>query len=84
MPYISPKKRLEFDETITALCPNSTGELNYLFTRLLVHYIRRQGLNYATLSQAMAALSDCRDEFYRRKVVPYEESKRLENGDVYD
>jgi hypothetical protein len=38
--------------------------------------------SYARLSAIRGAISDASDEFYRRVMVPYEEAKIVEHGDV--
>jgi hypothetical protein len=38
---------------------------------------------YSKFNRAEGVLSAVSKEFYRRVVVPYENSKWLENGDVY-
>jgi hypothetical protein len=44
----------------------------------------RQPLTYQTMNDCLGALEGAKLEFYRRVVVPYEEQKKYENGDVYD
>lgn len=62
----------------------SIGELHYVITRLAVLMVFRHGRpSYAFLSSIGGVLADVRDEFYRRVVAPYEDSKAKENGDVY-
>jgi hypothetical protein len=39
--------------------------------------------NYQRLNDALGALEGAKLEFYRRVVVPYEDWKMTENGDVY-
>lgn len=40
-------------------------------------------LNYQMINDVMGALESAKLEFYRRIAVPYEETKRKDNGDVY-
>jgi hypothetical protein len=47
-------------------------------------YVRSQPKGYQTFNDALGALEGAKQEFYRRVVVPYEEQKRFENGDVYE
>ena len=79
MPYIPQTARAE----LRSRRPQNKGELNYVITKLLMEYIEYKGLSYQNLSDAAAALSDCRDEFYRRIMAPYEDAKCDENGDVF-
>jgi len=86
MPYIEKTRRYELDKQGAArlgeFCATS-GELNYTITRLCLSYLNRHGKNYATLSAIRGVLHDVHDELYRRVVVPYEQQKIEENGDVY-
>lgn len=76
MPYIHPV--LRNDETFS-----TPGDLNYHITRLLCRYVTEQGLSYRTLNDVVGALECAKQEFYRRVVIPYEDHKIIENGDVY-
>jgi len=64
--------------------PSSAGELNYAITALAVAYITAHGLGYATINEVIGALECAKQEFYARVAGPYEDKKRLQNGDVYD
>jgi hypothetical protein len=78
MPYISQDRR-----AFAVNNPETPGELNFAITRILNIYIRRQPWNYQTLNDCLGALEGAKLEFYRRVVVPYEQDKEIENGDVY-
>lgn len=78
MPYI---KRAEKDRA--GRCPETAGELNYAITRLVRDYFRGSSRNYQTINNILGALEAAKAEFYRRVVVPYEDAKIQENGDVY-
>ena len=81
MPYITEVTRRELvHDKVT---PHSAGELNYLITKLILAYSAEKGRTYTTFNEVVGALECCKQEFYRRVVVPYEEEKRKENGDVY-
>ena len=83
MPYIKPEDRLILDPIINQLPLNlSVGEMNYIFTRIVHKFISVRGISYANLSAAAATLSDCREEFVRQVVAPYEDRKKSENGDI--
>jgi len=58
-------------------------ELNYSLTQVILSYITRKGAIYTTINDVLGALEGAKLEFYRRVVVPYEDEKREENGDVY-
>lgn len=63
--------------------PVNAGELNYLFTCIIRNYVRKHGLRYQQINDVVGALEGAKAEFQRRVVVPYEDSKIAENGDVY-
>jgi hypothetical protein len=79
MPYITQESREG-----AAHVPVTPGELNYAVTKLVNDYMmRKKPLNYAVINEIMGALAGAKAEFYRRVAVPYEESKKEINGDVY-
>lgn len=88
MPYISQERRPLYDDAITALAATIDsgtpgGDINYIVTRLLADWIRKRGLSYAVLADAVGVMETAKLELYRRVAVPYEECKIEENGDVY-
>ena len=80
MPYIKQSLRRVADQYGD---PAGPGELNYLITQLILKYVREKGVNYAVLNEAIGVLEAVKLEFYRRLVAQYEETKIIENGDVY-
>jgi len=60
----------------------TAGELNYLFTRIIDRQL--DNANYARYNELIGALECCKLELYRRMIVPYEDKKKKDNGDVYD
>lgn len=82
MPYISQSER-DLVEDDGYLIPQDAGGLCYVISSICGGYVRVKGLNYATLNGVLGALEGAKLEFYRRVVVPYEEQKLKENGDVY-
>ena len=88
MPYITPEERepyLRYLEEIVAQLPVEeeilAGHLNfcisYMMNRLLEERCR-----YVRINTLMGAIEGAKQEFYRVHVIPYEEKKRKENGDV--
>lgn len=59
------------------------GELNYLFTAVIVEFIKARGLSYQSINDCLGALEGAKLEFYRRVAVPHETTKLSQNGDVY-
>lgn len=82
MPYIRQEKRKALDEKIRAISDGvlTYGELNYVITKLL---LGMDGDSYEDLQNLIGTLECAKQEFYRRKIAPYEEKKRKENGEVY-
>lgn len=79
MPYIPENERqLLADDCI----PVTAGQLNYKIHLLLEEYLETSGLSYQSCNDIMGALQGVQQEFYRRKVAPYEDKKIKENGDI--
>ena len=79
MPYIKNILRVAIAEGSP---PQTAGELNYRITQLLLEYVGSD-YNYQRINDAVGAMECCKLEFVRRLVVPYEDTKIQENGDVY-
>ncbi len=81
MPYLTDAQK----EEVALRGPKTPGQLNYAITLLLIEYWRQRcHSGYTGLNDIIGALESSKQEFYRRIVVPYEEKKRAENGDVYE
>lgn len=80
MPYITPEQREDLDTFTRA--PQTAGELNYWLTCWLMDYYKKHP-SYQTINDIVGVLECAKLEFYRRVVVPYEDNKIKENGDVY-
>lgn len=78
MPYIKPESRTS---PIGRAALNA-GELNYRIFKELLAYLQTHTESYTVYNEIMGVLSCVQAEFYRRCVVPYEEKKMLENGDI--
>jgi len=89
MPYITEEEKNFLEAKIKALSEDihkgGPGVLNYVMTQLITLYLvdGMFGYNYVDLNEIMGVLESVKAEFYRRVVVPYEEKKKNENGDVY-
>jgi hypothetical protein len=81
VPYITPEDRedLEPHSQREALTP---GELNYQLTCLVDGYLAGN-LDYQALNDVVGALEGAKLEAYRRIAAPYEDQKRVVNGEVY-
>lgn len=84
MPYIHQGHRDKYRRVFDQLDGIPTpGQLNYLITCLVKEYMGQDDLTYTVLNDIMGALESAKLEFYRRVVVPYEQGKIEENGEVY-
>jgi hypothetical protein len=87
MPYIEQGKRKDLDKWLEGLYVGilGPGELNYLITMIIRKYVEQKGLEkYQFHNDVMGVLSCVKEEWYRRKVSPYEDGKIEENGDVFE
>jgi hypothetical protein len=79
MPYIAKDGRAR----LTSSCkPITVGELNYTITKLIDTYLG-DSFHYADINAVVGVLECAKLELYRRLAAPYEDKKRVENGDVY-
>lgn len=90
MPYIKWEDRIKVNteaegfpvlEILAQQCDN-VGDLNYAITVLLKHYLEKKGECYATHNDIMGMLECCKQEWYRKRVAPYEQIKEQENGSI--
>ena len=72
------QKLIALDEIMTP------GELNYAITETILHFFKESQRSYQDINDVLGALEGAKNEFYRRKAVPFEEIKIKENGDVYE
>lgn len=85
MPYIRREERFNPNGELEVWAADTPGQLNYFITHYCNAYIKEHGgVSYERLNEVIGVLECAKQELYRRVVVPYEEDKRLENGDVYD
>lgn len=84
MPYIKKYERLAFDKALKEIGPHTTtvGELNYCITVLIHEYVKAHGVSYSTMNDCIGVLDAVKMEFNRRVVVPYEDQKIEDNGDI--
>lgn len=88
MPYISQERRQQLEPQIIDGKIHwppvlTVGELNYRITQLVMDYVNRVGQSYIVMNDVIGAMESAKLEFYRRIVVPYEDTKIQQNGDVY-
>lgn len=78
MPYIKEHARQELEYRT----PETPGELNYLFTKIALTYVKERGERYYVYNEIVGALDCAKMELYRRHIAPYEDKSIKENGDV--
>jgi hypothetical protein len=85
MPYIKQVDREKFKEFLSnvPLC-KTAGELNYMITSICNNYVKNHSKCYQTLNELIGVLECLKLEYYRIIVAPYEDTKIIENGDVYE
>jgi len=87
MPYVKKDRRWEYvdglNELLVVLEGYSfpPGDLNYIITKLL-HAAWDCNPRYDTGNELVGVLECAKQEFYRRKLAPYEDKKIQENGDL--
>jgi hypothetical protein len=83
MPYISQEQRQEFDRWLDTIVEFSLtpGELNYVITKLL---LKTKPKVYRDYNELIGVLECIKLELYRKAVVPYEDKKKEEHGEVYE
>lgn len=89
MPYISQERRkILLVKKLGELGRNigGPGELNYVITKIMCDFLLAidAPYSYQELNELIGVLECAKQELYRCLVVPYEEQKIKENGDVYD
>ena len=91
MPYIPNSRRAELDAHIEHLVAAikhpgrwdaTAGDLNYAITRMMLECCP-MGERYWGMSAVRGVVQDAVDEFYRRKMAPYEDEQKDKSGDVY-
>lgn len=86
MPYITQSQRSEIKPKLTEFwqnCPiREPGELNYVITQLIELY-RGGKYRYNLFNEIIGILECVKQEYYRRMIAEYEDTKCKNNGDVY-
>jgi hypothetical protein len=90
MPYIEKECRSLLDSSIDYLIDKakSVGELNYIITRICDGYIQKfagsEGVDYSACNAIVGVFECAKQEFIRRRLNPYEDKKRKQNGEVFE
>lgn len=78
MPYIEQQKR----EDLNTVLPTNAGELNFLIHSVVNEYFSMKEESYQAYNDIIGAIECAKMEIYRRKIVPYENFKQKQNGDI--
>lgn len=81
MPYIVPQRKKELDNGAE---PANAGDLTYVLQQTIEQYLRVHGLRYQHIAEVLGSIEGAKLDFTNRVIIPYEERKRQENGDVWD
>ena len=87
MPYIKPDKREDYDDEINALFVKlrdnnfNEGDINYCLSKL-IWSIFNYNYRYAEANKLLGILEAVKLEFYRKKIVCFEDKKCDVNGDL--
>ena len=79
MPYIDTQTK----DKVHQFGPRTPGELNFALTEVIIEYLKEKKESYQTYNDIIGASIGSLLELYRRKIIPYEDKKIDENGDVY-
>lgn len=88
MPYIKQEDRERYREALAQMIGvlesipevDRDGHINYVITVILKRLYKPP--KYRRYNKAIGVLERIKQEFYRRVVAPYENSKIFQNGDV--
>lgn len=80
MPYLDHNNK---ERLLDHMYPETGGELNYLINIMMLRFWSKSKKNYEALNTISGAATEALAEFRRRVVVPYEENKIKENGDIF-
>lgn len=80
MPYITEEavNRIEKGGQI-----RTPGELNYVLSTIVAHYVSQKDINYANLCEVAGVLRTMYREFERRLLDEYEKEKQKTGVDPY-
>lgn len=90
MPYIIQTDRTKFDpaiEEVVGVITNhgvsklKPGDINYVVSRIIWGAFDKNP-SYTFGNEMIGVLECIKQEFYRRKLAPYEDEKIKENGDL--
>jgi hypothetical protein len=84
MPYLRQEEKSVINNCfVGSFCPENAGQLQYAIAQMIDNYHLKYGRNYRNCNEIMGALNGANQEYYRRVVAPYEDTKIHSNGDCY-
>ena len=91
MPYIDGAGKFIYEDGIREIAETfaetgaGDGDLNYVLTKVALAWLmyHKPPWGYSLRADVIKAFEAAKLEYYRRVLVPYEEKKIAENGDVY-
>lgn len=86
MPYLNSHNQKRLEDIVTQIVMTdlkNPGDLNYLFCKLALRYLKCLGECYQSYNDIEGALQCASKEFYLRQTLQYEEKKCETNGDVF-
>lgn len=84
MPYVDAESRNRVADSVAVRDVDrlTEGELNYLITSLVSAWLGKEP-TYDRFNGVVGVLECAKQELYRRRIAPYEDTKREHHGDVY-
>ena len=82
MPYIPEDKRLAMDLVVESMVDagvEANGDLNYILYKFAKYHVEA---GYGNYKNFLGELNEAAEEIRRRLLVPYEDEKITENGDI--
>ena len=87
MSYSSKKEKEQLDRLLAPLLPvGGSGALQYCITKLLLEFVapgKENHLDRDIVNIATGVLANVTHEFYRKVVIPYENTAQLTTGDMF-
>jgi hypothetical protein len=81
MPYIDQQHRVYLDIDMRNLYPDNAGELAYVLYKLGLRYVPAD--RFWKFAELIGVFMLVMLEFWRRRIVKYEEGKKHKNGEVH-
>lgn len=91
MPYLKEKERMLYAKLVNELAERLSlaegdeigAHFNFIICSI-AHKVCHKGSSYRHLERIVGAMELAKNEFIARRVRPYEDTKIVQNGDVFD